>query len=69
MATERTYYWEHSTDPSRFLRGSARDMASVQRTAGGEVGVIIDDGGPLRVVAVTPERTVRDTVAALRAAE
>jgi len=61
MAT-RTYYWEHPTDESRFLRSVfASKMAAVAHAAGGEVGVILDDGGPLTVLAVEIGATVKET--------
>jgi len=66
--TTRTYYWEHGTDESRFLRSaSAREMAAVAHAAGGEVGVILDDGGPLTVRAVEVGGTVAETVRRLEA--
>jgi hypothetical protein len=67
MKTRRTYYWEHSTDPSRYLRASnARKMAEVVHAAGGEVGVIVDPGDSGLVVRAVPiGRTVRDTAKAL----
>ena len=69
MTTTRTYYWEHKTDQARYLRsGNAREMASVVHRAGGDVGVIIDDGGPLEIVPVPCARTIVETSAALIAA-
>lgn len=69
MAT-RTYYWEHPTDESRFLRSaSAAKMAAVAHAAGGEVGVILDDGGPLAVRAVEIGATVDETVRRLDSME
>jgi hypothetical protein len=67
--TTRTYYWEHPTDESRFLRSaSAREMAAVAHAAaGGEVGVILDDGGGLTVRAVKIGETVDETVRRLEA--
>ena len=65
--TQRTYYWEHSTDESRYLRSSsAREMAELLHAVGGEAGVIIDDGGPLVVRSVTAGATADDTTAALK---
>lgn len=44
--TERTYYWEHATDESRWLRsGKAADLCDRPLLDAGTVGVIIDDGG------------------------
>lgn len=66
----RTYYYEHSTDESRYLRSSnAREIASVAHAQpDSEIGVIIDtpDGLDIRVVA--RQSTVRDTAATLAAA-
>ncbi|MCP5136572.1 MAG: hypothetical protein H6981_07220 [Gammaproteobacteria bacterium] len=66
--TTKTYYWEHKTDESRYLRSAnAAKMAAVVHAQGGEVGVIVDRGGdsPLVVVAVEKARSVKLTAAAL----
>lgn len=43
MSITYTYYWEHPTDESRYLRSSnARKMAEVAAAQGGEVGVIVN---------------------------
>jgi hypothetical protein len=63
-----TYYWEHSDDPSRRHRGTARAVASIAAAQGGEVGVIHDpdDDSPLRIMPVRAGRTVTETVERLR---
>jgi predicted fused transcriptional regulator/phosphomethylpyrimidine kinase len=67
MKTRRTYYWEHATDPNRYLwSSSARKLAEVVHAAGGVVGVIVDLGDHGLVVQAVPiGRTVRDTAQAL----
>lgn len=54
----RTYYWEHWTDPSRWLR-SRRAANLVQLAGKGELGVIIRDGDrPLRILALEGAATM-----------
>ena len=67
----RTYYWEHATDESRFIRsGNARDIAEIahaQKNIGdwscaGEVGVITQvDDGLLSVEVVDLGSSITDT--------
>jgi hypothetical protein len=50
-----TYYWEHPTDQTRYLRSrSARAVAETYRRQGGEIGVIgTVTADPLRIVCVS----------------
>ena len=59
----RTYYWEHATDESRFIRSSnARAVAEIAHAQAGEVGVITQIGdGPLTVEAVDLSSSIADT--------
>ena len=61
--TSRTYYWEHTTDESRFIRSSnARAVAEIAHAQAGEVGVITRIGdGPLTVKAVGLGSSIADT--------
>lgn len=70
MMARITYYWEHLTDESRRLRSAdASAIASRHLCDSGEVGVIVDDGGPLRILPVdTAGLTVHQVRRALRAA-
>lgn len=65
---ERTYYWEHTEDESKYLRSeNPREVAGVAHAYGGEVGVILDDGGPLDIYPVPLGQTIRNTVCRLQA--